>query len=77
MQHAPHLVMLFFFFLFLPSVLKGTPEFVIVSQCIHHFEWRTYAACRRDKFRPLKEVSAVGSGEWKGVSVQVRESLCV
>lgn len=34
----------------------GTPEFVTVSQCVHHFEWRTYAACRRDKFRPLKEV---------------------
>ncbi|KAK3516697.1 hypothetical protein QTP70_022183, partial [Hemibagrus guttatus] len=34
----------------------GTPEFVTVSQCVHYFEWRTYSACRRDKFRPLKEV---------------------
>ncbi|XP_017311659.1 cation-independent mannose-6-phosphate receptor isoform X1 [Ictalurus punctatus] len=34
----------------------GTPEFVTVSQCVHHFEWRTYAACKRDKFKPLKEV---------------------
>ncbi|KAF5900285.1 cation-independent mannose-6-phosphate receptor-like, partial [Clarias magur] len=34
----------------------GTPEFMTVSECIHHFEWRTYAACRKDKFKPLKEV---------------------
>ncbi|XP_060722164.1 cation-independent mannose-6-phosphate receptor [Tachysurus vachellii] len=34
----------------------GTPEFVTVSQCIHHFEWRTYAACKKEMFRPLKEV---------------------
>lgn len=36
---------------------KGTPEFVTVSECVHYFEWRTYVACRRDKFRPHKEVS--------------------
>uniref|UniRef100_A0A8C1Z5G4 Insulin-like growth factor 2 receptor n=1 Tax=Cyprinus carpio TaxID=7962 RepID=A0A8C1Z5G4_CYPCA len=35
----------------------GTPEFVTVSECVHYFEWRTYAACKRDKFRPHKEVS--------------------
>ncbi|KAM9338794.1 cation-independent mannose-6-phosphate receptor [Symphorus nematophorus] len=34
----------------------GTPEFVAVSQCVHYFEWRTYAACKKDKFKPHKEV---------------------
>nr|XP_046229339.1 cation-independent mannose-6-phosphate receptor [Scatophagus argus] len=34
----------------------GTPEFVAVSQCVHYFEWRTYAACKSDKFKPHKEV---------------------
>ncbi|XP_076612208.1 cation-independent mannose-6-phosphate receptor [Chaetodon auriga] len=34
----------------------GTPEFVAVSQCVHYFEWRTYAACRNDRFKPHKEV---------------------
>ncbi|XP_054616857.1 cation-independent mannose-6-phosphate receptor [Dunckerocampus dactyliophorus] len=34
----------------------GTPEFVAVSQCMHYFEWRTYAACTSDKFKPHKEV---------------------
>ncbi|XP_056125524.1 cation-independent mannose-6-phosphate receptor [Rhinichthys klamathensis goyatoka] len=34
----------------------GTPEFVTVSECVHYFEWRTYFACRRDKFTPHKEV---------------------
>lgn len=34
----------------------GTPEFVAVSQCVHYFEWRTYAACKNDKFKPQKEV---------------------
>ncbi|XP_076026629.1 cation-independent mannose-6-phosphate receptor [Genypterus blacodes] len=34
----------------------GTPEFVTVSQCVHYFEWRTYTACRQDKFKPHKEV---------------------
>ncbi|XP_051500970.1 cation-independent mannose-6-phosphate receptor-like [Myxocyprinus asiaticus] len=34
----------------------GTPEFVTVSECVHYFEWRTYAACRREKFKPHKEV---------------------
>lgn len=34
----------------------GTPEFVAVSQCVHYFEWRTYAACKREKFKPHKEV---------------------
>ncbi|CAG5960595.1 unnamed protein product, partial [Menidia menidia] len=34
----------------------GTPEFVAVSQCVHYFEWKTYAACKKDKFKPHKEV---------------------
>ncbi|XP_016329709.1 cation-independent mannose-6-phosphate receptor-like [Sinocyclocheilus anshuiensis] len=34
----------------------GTPEFVTISECVHYFEWRTYAACRHDKFKPHKEV---------------------
>uniref|UniRef100_A0A3Q2ZGM7 Insulin-like growth factor 2 receptor n=1 Tax=Kryptolebias marmoratus TaxID=37003 RepID=A0A3Q2ZGM7_KRYMA len=34
----------------------GTPEFVALSQCVHYFEWKTYAACKRDKFKPHKEV---------------------
>ncbi|XP_039980957.1 cation-independent mannose-6-phosphate receptor isoform X2 [Xiphias gladius] len=34
----------------------GTPEFVAVSQCVHYFEWRTYAACKKDKFKPHAEV---------------------
>ncbi|KAF1376907.1 hypothetical protein PFLUV_G00216350 [Perca fluviatilis] len=34
----------------------GTPEFVTVSQCVHYFEWRTFTACKKDKFKPPKEV---------------------
>ncbi|KAM9355931.1 cation-independent mannose-6-phosphate receptor [Pholidichthys leucotaenia] len=34
----------------------GTPEFVAVSQCVHYFEWKTYAACNKDVFNPHKEV---------------------
>ncbi|XP_060907562.1 cation-independent mannose-6-phosphate receptor [Labrus mixtus] len=34
----------------------GTPEFVAVSQCVHYFEWRTYSACKKNKFKPHKEV---------------------
>uniref|UniRef100_A0A8C6L0H5 Insulin-like growth factor 2 receptor n=6 Tax=Nothobranchius TaxID=28779 RepID=A0A8C6L0H5_NOTFU len=34
----------------------GTPEFVALSQCVHYFEWKTYAACKSKKFKPLKEV---------------------
>ncbi|XP_041660412.1 cation-independent mannose-6-phosphate receptor [Cheilinus undulatus] len=34
----------------------GTPEFVAVSQCVHYFEWKTYSACKRNKFKPHKEV---------------------
>ncbi|KAM4632802.1 LOW QUALITY PROTEIN: cation-independent mannose-6-phosphate receptor [Polymixia lowei] len=34
----------------------GTPEFVTMSQCVHYFEWRTYTACKKDRFKPHKEV---------------------
>ncbi|XP_029532637.1 cation-independent mannose-6-phosphate receptor [Oncorhynchus nerka] len=34
----------------------GTPEFVTVAQCVHYFEWRTYAACKNNKYKPVKEV---------------------
>uniref|UniRef100_A0AAZ3RS97 Insulin-like growth factor 2 receptor n=1 Tax=Oncorhynchus tshawytscha TaxID=74940 RepID=A0AAZ3RS97_ONCTS len=34
----------------------GTPEFVTVAQCVHYFEWRTYAACKNNKYKPDKEV---------------------
>lgn len=40
----------------LSDVLQGTPEFVAVSQCVHYFEWRTYTACKNNKFKPQKEV---------------------
>ncbi|KAL2081956.1 hypothetical protein ACEWY4_021774 [Coilia grayii] len=41
---------------FLCGKTMGTPEFVTVSECVHHFEWRTYVACKKDKFKPHKEV---------------------
>ncbi|XP_024119822.2 cation-independent mannose-6-phosphate receptor [Oryzias melastigma] len=34
----------------------GSPEFVAFSQCVHYFEWKTYTACKKDKFKPHKEV---------------------
>ena len=52
-------------------VLQGTPEFVAVSQCVHYFEWRTYAACKRDKFKPHKEVCGGTSDS------PMRRFLCV
>ncbi|MBN3306457.1 MPRI protein, partial [Amia calva] len=36
--------------------IQGTPEFVTVSECVHYFEWRTYVACKKDKFKPHSEV---------------------
>ncbi|XP_062406227.1 cation-independent mannose-6-phosphate receptor [Sardina pilchardus] len=41
---------------FLCGKTMGTPELVTVSECVHHFEWRTYVACDKDKFKPHKEV---------------------
>ncbi|XP_053567150.1 cation-independent mannose-6-phosphate receptor [Bombina bombina] len=34
----------------------GTPEFVKSTECVHFFEWRTFTACKNDKFKPIKEV---------------------
>uniref|UniRef100_A0A8C9W683 Insulin-like growth factor 2 receptor n=1 Tax=Scleropages formosus TaxID=113540 RepID=A0A8C9W683_SCLFO len=34
----------------------GAPEFVTMLECVRYFEWRTYVACKRDKFKPQKEV---------------------
>ncbi|KAM4770926.1 cation-independent mannose-6-phosphate receptor [Rhinophrynus dorsalis] len=34
----------------------GTPEFVSSSECVHSFEWRTFTACKKDLFKPIKEV---------------------
>uniref|UniRef100_A0A8B9KQH5 Insulin-like growth factor 2 receptor n=1 Tax=Astyanax mexicanus TaxID=7994 RepID=A0A8B9KQH5_ASTMX len=34
----------------------GTPEFITVSQCVHYFEWKSYVACKREKFKPQNEV---------------------
>ncbi|XP_069028432.1 cation-independent mannose-6-phosphate receptor [Embiotoca jacksoni] len=34
----------------------GTPEFVAVAHCVHYFEWKTYAVCKKDTFKPHKEV---------------------
>ncbi|XP_068088128.1 cation-independent mannose-6-phosphate receptor [Hyperolius riggenbachi] len=34
----------------------GTPEFVKYDECVHYFEWRTYSACKKGKFKPIKEV---------------------
>ncbi|XP_069625297.1 cation-independent mannose-6-phosphate receptor [Ranitomeya imitator] len=34
----------------------GTPEFIKYDECVHYFEWRTFTACKKNKFKPLKEV---------------------
>ncbi|XP_075123765.1 cation-independent mannose-6-phosphate receptor isoform X2 [Leptodactylus fuscus] len=34
----------------------GTPEFIKYDECVHYFEWRTYSACKKNKFKPNKEV---------------------
>lgn len=60
---------------FCVRVLQGTPEFVAVSQCVHYFEWRTYAACKSDRFKPHKEV---GGGTSDGRLSRWREGfVCV
>lgn len=38
--------------------LQGSPEFVAVFQCVHYFEWKTYTACKKNKFKPHREVCA-------------------
>ncbi|KAM5165693.1 cation-independent mannose-6-phosphate receptor [Mantella aurantiaca] len=34
----------------------GTPEFVRFEECVHYFEWRTFTACKKSKFKPIQEV---------------------
>lgn len=34
----------------------GTPEFVTSSGCVHYFEWRTSAVCKKDTFKAEKEI---------------------
>ncbi|XP_053316140.1 cation-independent mannose-6-phosphate receptor [Spea bombifrons] len=34
----------------------GTPEFVTSEECVIYFEWRTFVACKKDIFKPAKEV---------------------
>ncbi|GAB1300523.1 Cation-independent mannose-6-phosphate receptor [Apodemus speciosus] len=41
---------------FLCGKTLGTPEFVTATDCVHYFEWRTTAACRKDIFKADKEV---------------------
>ncbi|XP_075410409.1 cation-independent mannose-6-phosphate receptor isoform X1 [Tenrec ecaudatus] len=41
---------------FLCGKTLGTPEFVTATACVHYFEWRTSAACRKDTFKAIKEV---------------------
>lgn len=57
------------------GVLQGTPEFVAVSQCVHYFEWRTYTACKKDKFKPHKEVRG-GTSEWPTGRLWRRGVMC-
>ncbi|XP_037673819.1 cation-independent mannose-6-phosphate receptor [Choloepus didactylus] len=41
---------------FLCGKTLGTPEFVTATECVHYFEWRTTAACKKDIFKATKEV---------------------
>ncbi|XP_047625757.1 cation-independent mannose-6-phosphate receptor [Phacochoerus africanus] len=41
---------------FLCGKTLGTPEFVTATDCVHYFEWRTTAACKKDIFKAKKEV---------------------
>ncbi|XP_058516485.1 cation-independent mannose-6-phosphate receptor isoform X4 [Ochotona princeps] len=34
----------------------GSPEFVTATGCVHYFEWKTTAACKKATFKALKEV---------------------
>lgn len=34
----------------------GSPEFVTSDDCVHYFEWKTFVACKKDLFKPIKEV---------------------
>ncbi|XP_077611202.1 cation-independent mannose-6-phosphate receptor [Crocuta crocuta] len=51
---------------FLCGKTLGTPEFVTATDCVHYFEWRTSAACKKDIFKANKEVPCyVFDGEFK------------
>ncbi|KAM9666055.1 cation-independent mannose-6-phosphate receptor [Trichechus inunguis] len=41
---------------FLCGKTLGTPEFVTAAECVHYFEWRTSAACKKGMFKARKEV---------------------
>ncbi|XP_062912676.1 cation-independent mannose-6-phosphate receptor [Mobula hypostoma] len=41
---------------FLCGKTLGTPEFVTTSECVHYFEWKTFVACKKSIFNPIKEV---------------------
>ncbi|XP_008584980.1 PREDICTED: cation-independent mannose-6-phosphate receptor [Galeopterus variegatus] len=41
---------------FLCGKTLGTPEFVTATECVHYFEWKTTAACKKDIFKANKEV---------------------
>ncbi|OXB70385.1 UNVERIFIED_CONTAM: hypothetical protein H355_002798, partial [Colinus virginianus] len=41
---------------FLCGKTLGTPEFVTATECVHYFEWRTFVACKKNLFKPVKEV---------------------
>ncbi|XP_010170778.1 cation-independent mannose-6-phosphate receptor-like [Antrostomus carolinensis] len=51
---------------FLCGKTLGTPEFVTATECVHYFEWRTFVACKKDSFKPAKEVPCyVFDKDWK------------
>ncbi|XP_059555884.1 cation-independent mannose-6-phosphate receptor isoform X3 [Myotis daubentonii] len=51
---------------FLCGKTLGTPEFVAAADCVHYFEWRTSAACKKDTFKAKKEVPCYAfDGEFK------------
>ncbi|XP_067845330.1 cation-independent mannose-6-phosphate receptor [Heptranchias perlo] len=41
---------------FLCGKTLGTPELVATSECVHYFEWKSFVACRKSTFNPVKEV---------------------
>uniref|UniRef100_UPI00398E403E cation-independent mannose-6-phosphate receptor n=1 Tax=Pristiophorus japonicus TaxID=55135 RepID=UPI00398E403E len=41
---------------FLCGKTLGTPEFVATSDCVHYFEWKSFVACKKSTFNPIKEV---------------------
>ncbi|XP_067900725.1 cation-independent mannose-6-phosphate receptor [Heterodontus francisci] len=41
---------------FLCGKTLGSPEFVATSECVHYFEWKSFVACKKSTFNPIKEV---------------------